>query len=286
MMKKMVRFLIAALTVSTLFTSSFMLTQDEGVAFIQEVNKLIDAGVSKEEIETYLGDNDLTTCTQMLREAQATGYFTNKKAEATTAPAAPEAPKPTPTPAPKHEHKYSAKLTKDPTCYEEGTLTYTCDCGDTYEEPVAILEHQYSFTVTAEPTCETTGTKEFKCSLCGDTYTETIEAKGHTDGQFKTNKAPTCTEEGMKTIHCGVCAKELRTETIEPTGHRFTETYTTQPGFFKTGMTETRCKECNEVLETEIIPVPTWQYIAAGCAGAAVLIAVTAAVIIIKKRKK
>lgn len=90
----------------------------------------------------------------------------------------------------------------------------------------------------------------------------------------------------MKTIYCSVCAKELRTETIEPTGHQFTETYTTQPGFFKPGKIETHCKECFEVLETEIIPVPTWQYIAVGCAGAAVLIIVIVTVILVRKRKK
>lgn len=110
--------------------------------------------------------------------------------------------------------KYDTKLTKRPTCFEDGVLTYTCDCGDTYEEPVAKTEHKYVEKVTKDPTCTTAGEKTFTCSLCGDSYTEPIEAKGHTDGPFETTKEATCTEDGERTIYCKECGAVLRTEVI------------------------------------------------------------------------
>lgn len=221
MKNKLMRCLLIGFASLSLLSTSFMLTQDDLSAFYDEVDKLIDSGVSKEEIINYIGyNNDVVKSTQMLKEAEATGYFNNNKnsAPAATTTSAPS-PSATPAPTPKHEHKYSVKLTKDPTCYEEGTLTYTCDCGDTYEEPVAQLEHQYTDTVTKEPTCTTEGERTYKCSLCGDTYTEVIEAKGHMDGQFTITKEPTCTEPGEKTVYCKVCNEEIRTESIDPTGH-------------------------------------------------------------------
>lgn len=35
---------------------------------------------------------------------------------------------------PAHKHEYTANLTTNPTCTEEGVMTYTCSCGDTYTE--------------------------------------------------------------------------------------------------------------------------------------------------------
>ena len=44
--------------------------------------------------------------------------------------------------------------------------------------------HSYTAKVTTEATCTKAGTKTFTCSLCGNSYTETIAALGHsyTDG--------------------------------------------------------------------------------------------------------
>lgn len=264
MRKKIFKFLMAALTVSTMFTSSFMLTQDELSEFLKLQNALIESGVSIEEMDDYLGDSDIVTSTQMLREAQASGYFNKQNSTdpaATTAPAAQESTAPAPTPTPKHEHKYSTKLTKEPTCYEEGTLTYTCECGDTYEEAVAKLEHNYIEASTTEPTCTEDGEKEFKCTMCGDTYTETIEALGHTDGAWSISKKPTCTETGTKTRYCLTCKKEIGSEEIEALGHdTFDIIYPTEK-FFSPTKIETKCHTCYETLETTIVPVPMWHYV-------------------------
>ena len=274
---KLLKTLLIGLTLCSLFSMSSMVTQDEQSAFSKEVQKLIDSGISKDDIKDYLRShgyaNDIVGGTQALKEAEASGYFNNSNSStpATTTTATP-APSATPTPTPKHEHKYSVKLTKDPTCYEEGTLTYTCDCGDTYEEPVAQLEHQYTDTVTKEPTCTTEGERTYKCSLCGDTYTEVIEAKGHMDGQFIITKEPTCTEPGEKTVYCKVCNEEIRTESIDPTGHENTDTRLTPSGLFSAGKEEIYCLKCMKVLETRVIPVPVWHYVVFGIGVTIILI--------------
>ena len=271
MKNRIMKTLFAGFAIFFLFVPSSMVTQDELSEFFKLQNSLIESGVSINEIDSYLGDSDIATATQMLKEAQATGYFSNNKNSTPAATATP-APSATPTPTPKHEHKYSVKLTKDPTCYEEGTLTYTCDCGDTYEEPVAQLEHQYTDTVTKEPTCTTEGERTYKCSLCGDTYTEVIEAKGHMDGQFIITKEPTCTEPGEKTVYCKVCNEEIRTESIDPTGHENTDTRLTPSGLFSAGKEEIYCLKCMKVLETRVIPVPVWHYVVFGIGVTIILI--------------
>lgn len=228
---KLLKTLLIGLTVCSLFSMSGMLTQDEGAAFGKEVHKLIVSGVSKEEIENYLEQNgyanDIVGGTQALKEAEASGYFNNSNSStpATTTTATP-APSATPTPTPKHEHKYSVKLTKDPTCYEEGTLTYT----------------------------------------------EVIEAKGHMDGQFIITKEPTCTEPGEKTVYCKVCNEEIRTESIDPTGHENTDTRLTPSGLFSAGKEEIYCLKCMKVLETRVIPVPVWHYVVFGIGVTIILI--------------
>lgn len=270
---KLLKTLLIGLTVCSLFSMSSMLTQDELGEVISRKNQLIKSGMSADEVNSLMdGITDWQEAVKVLDKKIAevsSGTSSTPAAATTTATPAPSA---TQAPTPKHEHKYSVKLTKDPTCYEEGTLTYTCDCGDTYEEPVAQLEHQYTDTVTKEPTCTTEGERTYKCSLCGDTYTEVIEAKGHMDGQFIITKEPTCTEPSEKTVYCKVCNEEIRTESIDPTGHENTDTRLTPSGLFSAGKEEIYCLKCMEVLETRVIPVPVWHYVVFGIGVTIILI--------------
>lgn len=270
---KLLKTLLIGLTVCSLFSMSSMLTQDELGEVISRKNQLIKSGMSADEVNSLMdGITDWQEAVKVLDKKIAevsSGTSSTPAAATTTATPAPSA---TQAPTPKYEHKYSVKLTKDPTCYEEGTLTYTCDCGDTYEEPVAQLEHQYTDTVTKEPTCTTEGERTYKCSLCGDTYTEVIEAKGHIDGQFTITKEPTCTEPGEKTVYCKVCNEEIRTESIDPTGHENTDTRLTPSGLFSAGKEEIYCLKCMKVLETRVIPVPVWHYVVFGIGVTIILI--------------
>lgn len=99
---------------------------------------------------------------------------------------------------PNHTHSYDAGVvSKEPTCTETGEKTYTCICGDSYTETIPATGHHYengectecgekdpnhvhgySEMITKEPTCTEVGEKTYTCG-CGDSYTETIPAKGH-----------------------------------------------------------------------------------------------------------
>ncbi|MBO4262843.1 MAG: InlB B-repeat-containing protein, partial [Clostridia bacterium] len=65
-----------------------------------------------------------------------------------------------------HVHDYSARITKLPTCTEEGEKTFTCACGDSYIESVPVAEHSFNDVVTA-PTCTERGYTTRTCSVCG-----------------------------------------------------------------------------------------------------------------------
>ncbi len=74
------------------------------------------------------------------------------------------------------EHQYdSGKITKEPTCTDEGETTYTCSlCGETQIERIEKAAHVYEDKVTKESTFDEEGVKTFTCAGCGDSYTEAI----------------------------------------------------------------------------------------------------------------
>ena len=80
-----------------------------------------------------------------------------------------------------HEHTYVAAVTKDATCTETGTCTYTCSiCGDQYLEEIPAADHAYSgWTTIVPPTCTELGRERSICSRCGDVQSRDIPAKGH-----------------------------------------------------------------------------------------------------------
>jgi len=51
---------------------------------------------------------------------------------------------PTPTPIPEdHVHEYTEKVRKEPTYEKDGVMTFTCVCGDTYEEAIPAIGFTY-----------------------------------------------------------------------------------------------------------------------------------------------
>ena len=70
----------------------------------------------------------------------------------------------------KHNHLYTSEVTKKATCTEDGEKTYTCSiCNDTYTESIEKTGHKYVDTVVG-PTDTEKGYTEHTCSVCGDTY--------------------------------------------------------------------------------------------------------------------
>ena len=116
-----------------------------------------------------------------------------------------------------HSHKYTEKVTKAATCTTDGVMTYTCECGDT--------------------------------------YTETIKAKGHTAVTDKA-VAATCTTDGKtEGSHCSVCGEVIKAqETVKATGHTFGSWTTTKKATCtETGTQIRKCMVCGET-ETQSIP--------------------------------
>lgn len=96
-----------------------------------------------------------------------------KPTEPTTSPTEPITPP--------HTHDYKATVTK-PTCTEGGYTTYTCDCGDTYQDDsVKALGHSWK-----EATC----TEAKTCTVCKKTEGN---AKGHQWEEATCTEAKTCT---------------------------------------------------------------------------------------------
>ena len=74
-------------------------------------------------------------------------------------------------------------------------------------------------TSTTEATCTTAGEKTFTCPDCGNVRTETIEATGHNTTETITTEA-TCTTAGEKAIACKNC-EYTATEVIPALGHTY-----------------------------------------------------------------
>ena len=124
------------------------------------------------------------------------------------------------------EHSYISVVTTEATCTGKGVTTHTCDCGYSYTTEIAATghssvlggtadvhykceicnetlsaAHSYTSTVTTEPTCTTAGVLTYSCD-CGHTYTNSIDANGHTE-----------TAGGTSGCHakCSVCNVTLST---------------------------------------------------------------------------
>lgn len=77
-----------------------------------------------------------------------------------------------------------------------------------------VCSHSYTSKVTTKATCTKTGVKTYTCSVCGNSYTESIPMVAHTPGNWVVDKAATSTEKGSKHRSCTVCGKVLETAEI------------------------------------------------------------------------
>lgn len=232
---------------------------------------------------------------ELLNQTQPVGYDFNGDGVISglpSVPTIPTAPVATPTPTPKPEkkaceHDYVPEITKLATCAEEGETTYTCTlCKDTYTESIPKLTtHDYKEEITKSATCTEAGEATYTCSVCGDTYTEPIEAVGHQHVSELTTP-PTCTEAGEVTYTCSVCGDTYAKES-PATGHTEGEWEVSKDaGWFSVGEQVQKCTVCGEILATEVIPTqyPMW-YLYTGIGAIAAIIIAIVAVIVLKKKK-
>ncbi len=116
----------------------------------------------------------------------------------------------------------SGAVTKEPTCTESGTRTYTCsnDKRHTRSETINALGHTSVTDQGKAATCTESGlTEGSHCSVCGQTLKvqEAIPAKGHTFGDWKVVTAPTYESEGLRERTCTECGMvEQETMSVLP----------------------------------------------------------------------
>ena len=136
-----------------------------------------------------------------------------------------------------HVHSYQEVSRTAPTCTEDGVTTYRCEtCGDTYTETTPATGHSYTAAVTA-PTCTEKGYTTYTCTACGDHYTANeVAALGH--DYAETTVPATCTENGSVMHTCTRCGNSY-TETLPATGHTYT-----------VSGSEATCTECGKTVHT------------------------------------
>ena len=120
--------------------------------------------------------------------------------------------------APECDHDYVGKVTTEPGCETEGVKTFTCSkCGDSYTESIPAKGHDYKSVVT-KPGCETEGYTTYTCANCGDSYTaDKTAALGHDWDNGTVTKEPTKDTEGEMTYTCKRCG-ETKTDVIPALG--------------------------------------------------------------------
>ena len=155
-----------------------------------------------------------------------------------------------------HVHTWEKTSETAPTCTADGTTTYTCSvCGDTYTETTPATGHSYNSVVTA-PTCTDEGYTTHTCSTCGDTYTDsTVPALGH--DYVETISSATCTTNGVATYTCSHCG-DTYTKVIPATGHKYTATVV-EPTCTEDGTTTYTCSVCGDTY-TETTPATGHSY--------------------------
>lgn len=188
---------------------------------------------------------------------------------------------------PKTAHTYdTGKVTKNPTCIDEGVTTFTCSgCGAIETSPIATVAHQDKFHdaqdgthfrtcstctfkeqtehrpvdegVSFPATCTEDGYTELLCADCGGyykVYDESLAALGHDFGEWEEKEA-TCKSSGKKTQECQrEGCNEKNTLTIPKSGaHSYTFShYTTVPNCTTGGKAIYYCDHCGDELKKEL----------------------------------
>lgn len=159
-------------------------------------------------------------------------------------------------PAKGHEFD-EGKITKEPTCKDEGEKKLTCKvCDATKTEKVPKTDqHTWDDGVISKPaTCLVDGEKTVTCTVCGKKDVTAVKAPGHhTPGEnTRVDKEPTCTEDGKGSYQCAVCSEWIDNGVIPAKGHDLKETVTAAT-CGKDGRKVSACTKC-DFTETSIIP--------------------------------
>ena len=169
---------------------------------------------------------------------------------------------------------FRAEVTKEPTCTEDGEITYTLldetQVGDlpyeVFTEVIPALDHVTTVTAQAVPaTCTETGrTEKTACVLCGNVIQEATETSelGHAYGEPVTVE-PTCTQEGYTARICTRCGDTQTSDEVEALGHIIVTDEAMEPACDVPGLTEgSHCDRCGEILVAQsVVPALGHDYV-------------------------
>lgn len=101
-----------------------------------------------------------------------------------------------------------------------GSVMYTLNASEvSIGETSAECEHSYTSTETPA-SCVHNGVQQYTCSLCGDSYSETIPATGHSYGEWSVDTEASCTQTGTEKKICSTCG-ETTSQEVPATGHSY-----------------------------------------------------------------
>lgn len=149
----------------------------------------------------------------------------------------------------KYDHDWdSGTVTKEATCTEEGSKTYTCEnCGATKTIDIQKTAHNYKITEQKNATCTENGYLISVCQTCNDKRKDEIVAKGHKNKETRNYKKPTCQEEGYTgDTYCRICNILLEEGKILPKlEHQWNDGTVTKRATYQTaGELTYRCRKC------------------------------------------
>ena len=154
------------------------------------------------------------------------------------------------------QHKFDeGKVTKEPSCIEEGTCLYICTiCGYSYTENIPTVEHKWGeWKTVKEPTETEMGMQIRACIVCGTEESASLPVLEHTHKYEAVVTEPTCTEDGYTTYKCS-CGDIYTGDVIPALGHKWGEWQVIkEPTEKETGEKLHICSIC-KAEETEEIP--------------------------------
>ena len=91
-----------------------------------------------------------------------------------------------------------------------------------------IYEYGHSYSeIKIDPTCEEDGIITYSCIHCNYSYEKIIKSPGHISGEWIIEKEPTCTKEGLETLSCIICNELIKSSEIKKIEHTYTSTIET-----------------------------------------------------------
>lgn len=153
--------------------------------------------------------------------------------------------------------------------------TYCTDCGNMIFTGKKIEKTDHTWdngVVSKDPTCTEKGSKTYTCAVCRETKTEEIPATGHQNKEIRDKKAATCTKAGYTgNTYCKDCGELLKTgKETDALGHTWGKGKVTRKSTYTAaGQITYTCSRCGKkrVITTKKLfyPKAGTKYTVAGC---------------------